>query len=99
MRDHITNYVKICPVCQRNKRRQIKYGLLPPKEAESTPWDKLYIDLIGPYKIRRKGKEDLICKCVTMIDPATGWFEIQQYDDKQSITVANIVEQEYTNNL
>jgi hypothetical protein len=28
-----------------------------------------------------------------MIDPATGWFEIQQYDDKQSITVANIVEQ------
>jgi transposase InsO family protein len=30
-----------------------------------------------------------------MIDPATGWFEIQQYDDKQSITVANIVEQEW----
>ena len=22
-----------------------------------------------------------------MIDPATGWFEIQQYDDKRSITV------------
>jgi hypothetical protein len=30
-----------------------------------------------------------------MIDPATGWFEIQQYDDKHSITVANIVEQEW----
>jgi hypothetical protein len=30
-----------------------------------------------------------------MIDPATGWFEIQQYDDKQSITVANIIEQEW----
>jgi hypothetical protein len=29
-----------------------------------------------------------------MIDPATGWFEIYQYDDKRSITVANIVEQE-----
>jgi transposase InsO family protein len=29
-----------------------------------------------------------------MIDPATGWFEIQQYDAKQSITVANIIEQE-----
>jgi hypothetical protein len=29
-----------------------------------------------------------------MIDPATGWFEIKQYDDKKSITVANIVEQE-----
>jgi hypothetical protein len=30
-----------------------------------------------------------------MIDPATGWFEIQQYDDKQSIAVANIIEQEW----
>ena len=33
--------------------------------------------------------------CVTMIDPVTGWFEIKQYDDKKSITVANIVEQEW----
>ena len=95
MRSHITNYVKICPLCQRNKRRQKKYGLLPPKDAEAIPWDKLCIDLIGPYKIRRKGKKDLICRCVTMIDPATGWFEIQQYDDKKSITVANILEQEW----
>ena len=75
--------------------RQKKYGLLPPKLAEATPWDKLCVDLIGPYKIRRKGKVDLICRCVTMIDPATGWFEIQQYDDKKSITVANIIEQEW----
>jgi hypothetical protein len=30
-----------------------------------------------------------------MIDPATGWFEIHQYDDKRSITVANIAEQEW----
>ena len=30
-----------------------------------------------------------------MIGPATGWFEIHQYDDKFSITVANIVEQEW----
>ena len=95
MRDHITNYVKTCPTCQRNKRKVKKYGFLPPKEAEAEPWDKLCIDLIGPYKIRRKGHEDLICKCVTMIDPATGWFEIHQYDDKKSITVANIAEQEW----
>jgi hypothetical protein len=95
MRAHITNYVQICPLCQQNKRRQKKYGLLPPKLAEATPWDKLCAGLIGPYKIRRKGNTDLICRCVTMIDPATGWFEIQQYDDKQSITVANIIEQEW----
>jgi hypothetical protein len=48
-----------------------------------------------PYIIQRKGKNDLICKCVTMIDPATGWFEIHQYNDKRSITVSNIAEQEW----
>jgi hypothetical protein len=95
MQAHITNYVQICPLCQRNKRRQKKYGLLPPKLAEAIPWDKLCVNQIGPYKIRRKGIEDLICRCVTMIDPATGWLEIQQYDDKQSITVANIKDQEW----
>jgi hypothetical protein len=58
MRAHITNYVQICPLCQRNKRRQKKYGLLPPKLAEATPWDKLCVNLISPYKIRRKGHYD-----------------------------------------
>jgi hypothetical protein len=56
-----------------------KVWILPPKLAEATPWDKLCVNLIGPYKIRRKGNKDLICRCVTMIDPATGWFEIQQF--------------------
>ncbi len=94
MRDQITNMVQTCPTCQRNKRKK-KYGFLPPKEAEAEPWDKLCVDLIGPYKIRRKGNDDLVCRCVTMVDPATGWFEIHQYEDKKSITVANIVEQEW----
>ena len=30
-----------------------------------------------------------------MIDPASGWFDIHQYDNKKSITVANIAEQEW----
>jgi hypothetical protein len=59
-------------------------------KAEASPWDKMCIDLIGAYTIRRKGKNDLICKCVTMIDPATDWIEIHHYNDKRSITVANI---------
>ena len=95
MRDHITSVVSTCASCQRNKRRHKKYGLLPEKEAEALPWDRLCVDLIGPYKINRKGQKALVCKCVTMIDPATGWFEVHQYDDKRSITVANIVEQEW----
>ena len=96
MREQITTYVKCCATCQRTKCKNKEYGILPPKEAEAIPWDKLCIDLIGPYKINRVGKKDpLICKAVTMIDPATGWFKIHQYDDKKSITIANIAEQEW----
>ena len=93
MRDHITNSVATCDSCQRNKRRHKKYGHLPAKTAEAKPWDKLCVDLIGPYSINRKGDKSQVCRCVTMIDSATGWFEIHEYDDKRSITVTNIVEQ------
>jgi Integrase zinc binding domain len=95
VRDQITNYVHACPMCQKGKRKVKKYGHLPPKESEASPWNKMCIDLIGPYTICRKGNNDLICKCVTMIDLATGGSEVHQYDDKRSITVANIAEQEW----
>ena len=95
MRKQITAYVQACPSCQKNKWKQKKYGHLPPKVAKVHIWDKMCVDLIGPYKIRRKGKPDLICKCVTMIDPASGWFEIHQYVDKRAVTIANVVEQQW----
>jgi hypothetical protein len=53
------------------------------------------VDLIGPYTIKQRSHKPLMVKCVTMIDPTTGWFEIAQYDDKKSITIANIVEQQW----
>jgi hypothetical protein len=84
-------------IYQTQKKQSKKYGLLPEKETEAMPWDRLCVDLIGPYNIKSniKGVKIPPLKCVTMIDPATGWFEIKQYDDKKSRTVANIVEQEW----
>ena len=69
-----------------------KYGKLPVKMAEETLWNKLYLDLIGPYKIRRKGKDPLILKTVTTIDPVTGWFEVTQYSDNKAMMTANLEE-------
>ena len=51
------------------------------------------MDLIGPYTIGCKNKPSLTLQVLTMIDPATGWFEIQQYKDKRAVTIANILEQ------
>ena len=76
-----------------NKRDKKKYGHLPEKEAEATPWDKLCMDLIGPYTIKRKRKKNLTLWCVTMIDLATGWFNLRTTPSKQADIIANLVEQ------
>jgi hypothetical protein len=97
MRDQIMNDVLTYAICQTQKKQSKKYGFLPEKEAEAMPWDRLCVDLIGPYNIKSnvKGVKIPPLKCVTMNDLATGWFKIKQYDDEKSITVSNIVEQEW----
>ena len=39
MRKQIREMVRTCDICQRTKRKSLKHGILPPKEAETTPWD------------------------------------------------------------
>ena len=82
-----------CPTCQRTKRDTKKYGHLPPKQAESVPWEKLCVDLVGPYKIKNQAGVPMTIHAVTMIDPATGWFEMKLLNEKSAGNVANIVEQ------
>ena len=62
------NHCKRCENCQIAKRTDKKYGLLPVKEAETIPWQRLCVNLIGCYEIRRKGKPTLYLWCITMID-------------------------------
>ena len=48
------------------------------------PWRTVHIDLIGPYSITVKQSQpegiikeiELELTVMTMVDPATGWFEI-----------------------
>ena len=49
--------------------------------------------MIGPYQIKRKGKSSLELWAVTMIDPATNWFEIAAVKTKRADIVANVIEQ------
>ena len=94
LREDICTYIKFCTICQKNKKKTLKYGKLPAKEVEAIPREILLVDIIGPYKIRREGNDKpLILNALTMIDLATGWFEIVSYNDKQAATISNIVEQ------
>ena len=83
---------KKCPTCQRAKTTNKKYGKLPPKQAETNPWDTLCVDLIGTYTIPRTGKTPLKLWCLTMIDPATGWCEMSQIPNKTATEIADITE-------
>ena len=75
MRDDIRRYVKTCRKCQLCKASPIrKYGKLPAKEAEpAVPWNRVNVDLIGPYSVKVKGtRETIELRAMTMIDPTTG---------------------------
>ena len=93
LRENVHQVCSTCDICQRTKRNSKKYGKLPAKIAESNPWEKLCVDMIGPYTIKDKNGKVHILHCVTMIDPATGWFEMKDVKEKDAATVANLVEQ------
>ncbi|MFM8622685.1 MAG: RNase H-like domain-containing protein, partial [Holophagaceae bacterium] len=94
IRKTVEAIVKPCPICQKAKgTKKRKRGHLPEKsDIELQPWQRLCVDTIGPYEINRKNQSTLFFKAVTMIDPATGWFEMKQLHSKRADEVANAVE-------
>ena len=88
IRKEVTNFYTF----QCTKWPNKKYGKLTAKEAEEIPRNKLCVDIIGPYMIRRnRKKENLNLKAVSMIYPVTGWFEIIQYEVKRAKSIAKLV--------
>jgi hypothetical protein len=76
MRTSIWSVTRSCKTCQINKRRSVKYGHLPPKSVISNPWECLCVDLIGPYTLKGRDNLQIDFMALTMIDPASSWFEI-----------------------
>jgi transposase InsO family protein len=109
-------YVKTCQVCQQHKRKR-KYGHVPAKTIQDlVPWRTVHIDLIGPYSITAKQSQtegkikeiELELTAMTMVDPASGWFEIievpyyniddvknneNNYIDKSSARISKLFDQ------
>jgi hypothetical protein len=92
MKSDVLKCVKKSPSCQKAKKQKKKHGHVPPKIAESQPWEQLCVDMVGPCQTRRKGKKTLLLQAIAMIDPATGWFEIVQSEAKTADVVANEAE-------
>ncbi len=78
MRTTIRSLTKSYRSCQINKRQSCRYGHLPPKTVITNPWECLCVDLIGPYTLKGKDKLQRDFMALTMIDPASSWFEIAE---------------------
>jgi hypothetical protein len=73
---NIQSYLKSCRSCQVNKRHSLRYGHVPPKLVITTTWRALCVHLVGPHTIKGKDGSSIDFMCLTMINPATSWFEI-----------------------
>jgi hypothetical protein len=76
MRNTIQRYIKSCRSFQINKRHSQKYGHVPLKLVTTTTWKALCVDFIGPYTPKGKDGSSINFMCLTMINPATSWFDI-----------------------
>jgi hypothetical protein len=85
-----------------NKRHSQKYGCVPPKLVITTPWGALCVDLIAPYTLNGKDGSSIDFMCLTMIDPATSWFEmvklpkLQRETSGSKVTNKNTTEADMT---
>ena len=95
---------RTCKACQKYKTRNTKYGQLPPKEAEEmNPWHTVCVDLIGPYSVKAKIRQldntiktnEIKLVCMTLIVPATGWFEIKEVPlvDQSSARISKLFDE------
>ena len=82
------------------QNKEILYGHLPPKNiVELKPWDTVHVNLVGPYSksiIQQQPGFTVILKntiliYITMINPATGWFNIVKIPkfDLEEVTIRN----------
>jgi Integrase zinc binding domain len=91
MQEDIALYVKTCRDCRVCKKTRKKYGHLPPKDVEATVlWNRVNVDLIGPFSIKTKSKKSFVLNALTMIDPATGWFKIAEIEERTAEHVAKV---------
>jgi hypothetical protein len=49
---------------------------LPPKIVISTPWKALCVNLVGPYTLKGKDGLSIDFMALTIINPASSWFEV-----------------------
>ena len=82
----ITNFIKRCPSCQKNKRgvpQKVPTGKVGLQEETQFPFHTLNLDIKGPLPRTRKGNLYII----SFSDPATHWVEAYPFKNKDAKSV------------
>ncbi len=98
MQTIIRSITKSCKSYQVNKRRTLKYGHLPSRIVISTPWEAPCVDLVGPYTLKGKDGSAIDFMALTMIDPASSWFEIVELPLVTRLTTMTVSGKEKVSN-
>ena len=77
-----------CEHCLRHKLSGKGYGLLPERDMRIAPWEEVAVDLIGPWKVKVRGKM-VEFNALTCIDTASNLVELIRVDNKTSAHVRN----------
>ena len=79
IRGNVQTHCSTCDKCQRCKKTsKVKHGLLPEKKGEVTKWSRVNVDLWGPKSVVSTNGNTYELHLMTMVDPVTGWFEMEQ---------------------
>jgi hypothetical protein len=79
------------------QKTHTKYGQLPSKIVISALWEALCVDLIGPYTLKGKDSSAIDFMALTMIDPASSWFEIVELPLAKWLTAMKVNSKEKIN--
>lgn len=84
MQNDILNYVRNCPLCQRNKHINTKRQPMQITTTAESSFEKIFVDLVGPLEETEGGNKYIL----TIQDELTKFIEAVPVTNKEADTVA-----------
>ena len=76
IRPNVKRLVKSWKHCQMGKQPKRMWSKVPRRISNQVLWRKVCVNLSDPYPLKGRDGKIMDCMCLTIIDPAIGWFEM-----------------------
>jgi hypothetical protein len=87
MREHIRNFVKKCPKCQKNSQIKLAIHTIPFVTSTLQPWECINVDTIGPLPADSMGYQHII----VIIDTFSRFVELYAVTDTKGETAVRVL--------